>query len=113
MTVPKSKVIANKKYRAKTYDTISFDVPKGKRDEYKQAAASLGLSLARFLYLAAEAFSKEHSGEDFKPALMNNAGKLSATEKKLVEEFKQLPKDAQKTLLKFLQTLNTKQPVTF
>lgn len=111
MTVPKSKVIANKKYRAKTYDTIGFDVPKGKREEYKQTAASLGLSLARFLFLAAEEFGKaNHAGENFRSAPMNDTQpKLSQAEQKLISDFNRLPADTQKAIAKLIQTINQNQ----
>ena len=100
-----SQIAAVKRYRAKTYDTIGFDVPKGDRDKYKQAATSFGLSLAKFLATSADEFIQNHAGEDFSEANQLAAGAstvekpgetLSREEKKLLEEFRQMPVNSQK-----------------
>lgn len=111
MATTKAQKLATQKYRAKAYDTIGFDVPKGKREEFKTIAAERGLSLARFLLLAAESYAGFESVESIKPASMNKqpTEKLSAQEKTLLDEFNRLPVDAQKALLKFLKTLNERQ----
>lgn len=112
MPVPKSKVIANKKYRAKAYDTIGFDVPKGKREEFKAIAAERGLSLARFLLLAAESYAGLQSVESFKPASMTKeptAEKLTSAERTLLDEFNRLPVDVQKAFLKTFKAINAAQ----
>lgn len=104
MAVTAAHMRATKKYREKTYDTIGFDVPKGKREEFKGKAAKLGFSLAKFLFIAAESYNENHAGEAFtKP---ENPESLSADEKRLVEEFNQLPTDAQKHFLKAFKAIN-------
>lgn len=85
MSVSAAHMRATKKYREKTYDTIGFDVPKGKREEFKGKAAKLGFSLAKFLFVAAESYNEDHSAEPFtKP---EKPEPLSADERRLVEEF--------------------------
>ena len=108
MTVPASKVLANKRYRAKTYDTIGFDVKKGKRDEYKAAAAELGLSLAALLTNAADEFIQRHAGQNFSVQTITAqpTEKISPTQRRLLDAVEKLPADAQKSLLKFLESLN-------
>ena len=103
MATSQSQKIAVQKYRAKTYDTIGFDVPKGKREEFKQKAASLGISLAKFLFLSAESYGAKHAGE---VVTVKPENQLSAEERKLIDEFNQLPTDAQKHLLKFVKAVN-------
>ena len=56
----KSRILANTRYRDKAYDVISFAVKKGKREEYKQAAAERGLSLASFLKNGVEEYIQRH-----------------------------------------------------
>ena len=104
MAVSKSKIIANKKYRAKTYDTIGFDVPKGKREEFKAKATELGLSLAKFLFVAAESYGEGcevMTAQKLKPEIS-----LTLEQKKFLDEFNQLPADGQRLLVKFLQSVN-------
>ena len=110
MPVPLSKVLANKKYRAKAYDTIGFDVPKGKRDEYKATAASKGLSLAKFLFLAAEAYgAKLEGGEVVIPATAKVAAeKISADERRLLDAAAKFPQDTRKLFLKLVEDLAAK-----
>lgn len=60
MTVSKAQILANLKYRAKTYDRISIDVKKGKREEYKQAAKERGISLALIIQKGVEEYIRNH-----------------------------------------------------
>ena len=109
MPVPRSKVLANKKYRTKTYDTIGFDVPKGKREEYKEKAASLGLSLAKFLTTAADAYGASHAGEVVIPATSKAGGeKVSAEERRLLDAAAKFPSDTRKLFLKLVEDLAAK-----
>lgn len=100
-----AQLAAVKRYRAKTYDTVAFDVPKGTRDKYKQAATSFGLSLAKFLATSADEFIQNHAGENraanqlmtaITPTIEKPGEVLSREEKKLLEDFRQLPVDSQK-----------------
>ena len=52
-----------------------------------------------------ESYGTNHAGEVIQPTLENQ---LSAEERKLIDEFNQLPTDAQKSLMKFLKAVNTK-----
>lgn len=45
---------ATAKYRAKTYEQIAIELPKGTRDRWKAAAAEAGGSLAGFIKAAVE-----------------------------------------------------------
>ena len=46
---PEAQKRYKKKYLAEKVDTITFRVPKGKRDEFKEYAELQGKSLARFM----------------------------------------------------------------
>lgn len=109
MAVSQARKIAVRKYREKTYDTIGFDVKKGKRDEYKAAAAELGISLAGFLTAAAEEFIERHGGEVVARPLPSKEERLSSADKRLVEEFNQLPDDIKPTVRKLIQQINSCQ----
>ena len=52
---------AVKKYRAANYETISFEVKRGCREEFKAKAAALGLTLAGFFKAAAEAYGADET----------------------------------------------------
>ena len=52
--------LANKKYKEKAFDSISFVVHKGKREEYKAAAARRGLGHAEMIRLAIEEYLQNH-----------------------------------------------------
>lgn len=97
--------LAVRKYRDKTYDTIGFDVPKGKREEYKNKAINLGLSLAKFLFLAAESYKPNPDAKSI-PLKKEKSESLSADDRQLIEEFHRLPIDAQKYFLKAFKAIN-------
>ena len=101
-----TQILANANYRAKAYDVISTSVKKGKRDEYNAAAKELKLSLAMLIQNGVEEYIKNHTGEDFTAAIKPEAEKLTSEQKRLVEEFNQLPADAQKYLIKFVRAIN-------
>ena len=46
---------AHTKYRAKAYDQVNLQIPKGKRDEYKAQAAAHGMSLNAYIISLLEA----------------------------------------------------------
>ena len=103
MAVSKAQILASKKYREKTYDTIGFDVKKGKREEFKQAASRLGLSLAAFLTLAADKLMVDSGGGE----IISSDPKLSAADKKLVEDFKSLSPNQQKIISELIKEFRT------
>lgn len=115
MSVPMSKVMANKRYRSKTYDTIGFDVKKGKRDEYKAFAAMLNLSLAAFLTVAADEYARNHIADGV-PAGEIAAGisttapaeKITAEQRRLIDATDDLTPNERRALLKFLELLKAR-----
>lgn len=104
--VSQAQKLAVKKYRNKTYDTIGFDVPKGKRDEYKTKAKELGLSLAKLIQIGVEEFIKNHGGKIIQKPEVE---KLTAEERRLLKAFAKLPKNAQTNLIKTLEALSPQQ----
>ena len=52
--------VANIKYRGKAYDRISFDVKKGTRDIWKQAAAARGLGQNEMIRLSVDEYIQNH-----------------------------------------------------
>ena len=51
---------AVQRYMDKTYDRIAIRVKKGKRDEWKKAAADLGLSLAGLVVAGVDEYIERH-----------------------------------------------------
>lgn len=102
MPVSNAKRISIKKYRTQNYDTIGFDVKKGKRDEYKAKAAELGMSLAAFLTIAADTYA---NGQSDKVIVRPQGEKLAAEQRQLIDTVYALPPKARKQLIKFLETL--------
>lgn len=49
MAISKAQQQAINRYTKKTYDSVQFRVPKGKRDLYNQYAAERGMSLASYI----------------------------------------------------------------
>ena len=44
------------RYNAKTYDTVSFRIPKGQREKIRQAAELAGQSMAEYICAALTAY---------------------------------------------------------
>lgn len=108
MTTSQAQKLAVQKYRAKTYDTIGFDVKKGKREEYKAAAAELGLSLAAFLTNAADEFIQNHAVENFSARLNTSTPPqytLTSEERRLLDKWNKLPVSTQKKLAGLIDDL--------
>ena len=108
MAVSEAQKLAVEKYRREKRDQLAVDVPKGKRDAYKMIAAEKGLSLSQLIQNSVESFAGLHVGE--LPATSPKPESISAADKRLVEEFNQLPVDAQKHLMKFLKSINENTP---
>ena len=49
MSVSDAQIRAKSKYRAKAYDQINLQIPKGQREVYKAQAAAHGLSLNAYI----------------------------------------------------------------
>lgn len=106
MVTSKAQLMAVKKYRSEKRDQISFDVPKGKRDEFKQLANLLGMSLQGLFVNAVEAYGRNHGSENALSISSEESERFSPADRKLVEEFNQLPVDTQKAVVKLIQTIN-------
>ena len=104
MATPKD--IYDREYKKLNYDNILVRVKKGKKEEYQQSADSLGLGQAEMIRQAIEEFIQNHAGENLSLATQNQEQKLSAADKKLIEEFNQLPAETQKALIKLIQSIN-------
>lgn len=96
---------ATKKYREKTYDTIGFDVRKGKRDEYKQFAAKKGWSLAGLLTKATDDFILNNGGDLPTPDKQQARKSLSPADERLLDDLAKLPTDAQKAFRQLVRAI--------
>ena len=56
----KTQILANARYRDKSYDVISFSVKKGKRNDYKNLAEERGLSLSMLIQKSIEEYIQNH-----------------------------------------------------
>ena len=63
MAVPKSRLLANARYREKAYDSVTVQLKKGRRDYYKEEAAKRGLSLAMLIQKGVEEYIENHQPE--------------------------------------------------
>lgn len=110
MVVSNTKRIGIKKYQQEKCDRITADIPKGKRDAYKMIAAEKGLSLSQLIQNSVESFAGLHDGELLASVSTSKHEQISAADKRLVEEFNQLPVEAQKHLMRFLKSINDNTP---
>ena len=99
-------------YRKEKYDNVSFKVPKGKRQEYQQAAADFGIAQSEMFRQAVEIFIAEKSLQDLplNPAPMKTQkpeNSLSSEQKKILDEFNQLSIETQKAFMKLFKTINS------
>lgn len=104
MTVSAAQKLATKKYRAGNIDVVSFDVKKGKRDEYKAAAAAMGVGQMEMIRRAIDEYIANHGGEGV-PNVATVKPALTAEQRKILDAVDSLPESSRKALLKFLQTL--------
>ena len=106
MAVSTAQRLARDKYRKEKRDQMTVEIPKGKREVYKLIAAELDRSLAQLIQDAVEEYGANHGGENLSLATQNQEQKLSAADKKLIEEFNRLPAETQKALIKLIQSIN-------
>lgn len=100
-------------YQDDNYDRVAIRVKKGLRDVYKRIAADLNLSLSQLIQRSVESYAT-NGGEVNLPAqpapiTTQPAEQISANQRRLLDVVEKLPADAQKSLLKFLQSLNAQQ----
>lgn len=110
----KAQLLAQAKFKQEKRDTLTIDLPKGTKDGYKTSAAAFGMSLTFLIQCGVEEFIQNHGGEvnfpaQTAPITTQPAEQISATQRRLLDAVNQLPTDAQKSLLKFLQSLNAQQ----
>lgn len=60
MATSKAQKLATANYRNKTYDNILFRVKKGKRDEYKQAAAIRNIGFHEMIRNSIDEYIQNH-----------------------------------------------------
>lgn len=60
MAISKAQARSTLKYRRKTYDPLTIQLKKGKRDYYKKAASERGISLAEMFRTAVEEYIQNH-----------------------------------------------------
>lgn len=119
MAVSRAKRISIAAYQQEKCDRLTADVPKGKREVYKRIAAELNLSLASLIQVGVEEYARTHAGEDFSEANQLTATSTSAVEKpgetlsreekKLLEDFRQMPANLQKHVRGLIQAINDAQ----
>lgn len=114
MAISEAQRLAITKYRSEKRDQISVDVPKGKRDAYKRIAAELNLSLSMLIQNGVEGYATNHAGEVITPtpAPVPVGDKLTSEQRRLLATADNLPHDARKQLVKFLESLVTNAPAS-
>ena len=106
MAVSIAQQLAKDKYRKEKRDQMTVEIPKGKREVYKQIAADLGISLALLVQFSVEDYGRNHGSENALSIGAEESERFSAADRKLVEEFNQLPADTQKAITKLIATIN-------
>ena len=88
-------------------DKIAINVPKGKRDVYRRAAAERGLSLSSLIQMGVEEFILKQVDEEF-IAKLKDQERLSKEKQKLVAAFDTLPKDSRQVVLELVENFAAK-----
>ena len=119
MPVSNAQKLAKAKYQQEKRTLVAAEVSKDKGAFYREQAARLNLSLSMLIQSGVEEFIQRHLNElepIVKPAPMvkeqQTAEKLTSTERTLLAEFNQLPVDAQKSLIRFLRSVNPHNDAT-
>ena len=111
MAVSNAQRLAKAKYQHEKRALVASEVSKEKRDEYKAAAVKLGLSLSMLIQNGVEEFIERHGGEVIaRPVSSKEEQTLTAADKRLVEEFNQLPDEVKSTVRKLIQQINQNSP---
>ena len=106
MSVSIAQKLAKAKYQQEKRTLIATEVSKEKGEFYRTTATEFGISLSKLVQNGVEEFIQNHAGENLSLVAQNLEPKLSAADKKLVEEFNQLPVDTQKVIAKLIATIN-------
>ena len=116
MSTSAAQKLARQRYKEKNIELVAFEVKKGMSKEYSAAAAELGLGKMEMIRRAIAEFIQRHAGENFhvQTITAQPTEKISPTQRRLLDAVEKLPADAQKSLLKFLESLskaeNTDKP---
>ena len=103
MAVSNAQKLAKAKYQHEKRALVASEVSKEKCDEYKAAAAELGISLASLVRIGVEEFIERHGGGSLPAA--SKEERLSTADKRLVEDFKALSPKSQKALRDIISEL--------
>lgn len=95
--------ISRYKYESKAYDQILLKVKKGKREEYKTAAAERGLGQMEMIRAAIEEYISNHAGAVPATTPTPAAETLTADEKQLLAAFAKCPENMRPTLKKLVE----------
>ena len=106
MAVSTAQKLAKAKYQHEKRTLIATDVSKEKGEFYRATAMELGISLSKLVQIGVEEFIQNHAGENFSVTTQSQEQRLSAADKKLIEEFNRLPAETQKALIKLIQSIN-------
>lgn len=112
MILAKEQAAAIEKFRAKKFDRVTVNVPKGKRDLYKLGAEFLDLSLSALIQNAVEDYLESHWGKSpakVEKPVAEEKLKLSAEERRLLENFAKLPKSVQKKFAGLIKDFAARQ----
>lgn len=108
MAVPESQKRAKEKYRREKRDQIALEVPKGKREAYRQIADELGVSMARLVQFSVEEFAQNHKTGVPRELLEKGEQALAERDKILLERFNSLPERAQRNFMRLMGALVVK-----
>ena len=95
----------NQDYKNLNYDRLAIWIKKGARDNYKQSAAKLGVSLAMLVQNGVEEYIKNHGGEVVVPTARQETETISAEERRLIKSFANLPDNVKPTIKKLIEQL--------
>ena len=98
----------NQDYKNLNYDRLAIWIKKGARDNYKQSAAKLGISLAVLVQKGVEEYIQKHTGEVVVPTARQETETISAEERRLIQAAAKFPQDTRKLFLKLAEDLAAK-----
>lgn len=103
MAVSQAQKLAKAKYQHEKRSIVAAEVSKEKGAEYRAKAAELGMSLSLLIQRGVESYGTV-GGEVSVPRADE---KLSAEQRRLLDEFGKLPADAQKHFMKAFSAINS------
>ena len=102
MPISEARRQSQKKYKQEKCDRVTVDVPKGKREIYKQLADEMGISMSKLIQYGVDEFAQKYTNK----AIFHSQGdKLNAEQRQLIDTVDKLTPKARKQLIKFLESL--------